>query len=866
MKRFTLILLSLVMVLALLVTACDKPADPSVDPSESAAEPTDPVPPESKETDPADPEPTEPDATEPAPPSTSRKGGWLDEVVVSVVDQSAVLAQLKADAIDVYVNGFGTNGLAELQESGFDYVTSNGTYYTIQFNPAEFASGEYNPFRNRKIREAFNYLIDRNYINQEYYAGGSLLKWFPIMTNFGDYADLVDVCRRLEAEYAYDFDKAAEIIRGELEKEGYELKDGKFEKDSKPLEVVFLIRNDGDGTRKLWGNYLADQMEKVGFTVKRQEGTGQDLSPVWIYGDPKAGEWHLYTGGWGASVLNRDQSNIFQEMYLNTSAQGIPVFLANESDPEFQDLGDRLYRRDFKTMEERRIMMARALELCLQDSLQVMVVDSKNFVPHVDGVVATTDLAAGVESAQITPFTLRFADKEGGSLRWATQPFLFSGPWNPVQGSNTTCDQGAVNMTETYDFVYDPYTGLVHPQFAEKAELTVLEGLPVQKTLDWVNLEFADRIVVPEDAWADWDAEKQQFITSGEKNKGAEVTANVKSVVTFREDLFDVLKWHDGSNFELADIVMSYIIGFDRPKEASAIFDKQSVKRFENVFMKDFRGIKIVSTDPLVIEGYSDSFYTDAELTAASVGSMWVSHHQGQGSFSQFAMMNAAEAAGELAYTEEKAQEKEVEQTSLIGGPSLEILGKHLDKLIEEGTIPYEPTLSAYITKDKAVERYKALKAYFDAYGNYWQGTGPYFLKSADLNGKSLVMAYFPDFPDAADRWDRFSEPMIADVDIEGPGQVIAGEEAVFDVFVTFDGLPYKNDDINKVKFLVYDAENNVVLIDDAEAVEDGHYAINLTGDDTTKFGDGATKIEVAVVSLVVAQPTFQSIEFITNK
>lgn len=854
MKRFTLVLFSLVMVLALMLTAC-KPTEPT--------KPTDPVPSESKETEPkpseSDPKPTEPEVKEP------RKGGWLDEVVVSVIDQPSVVAQLNAGAIDVYVNGFGTNGLAELQESGLDYATSNGTYYSIQFNPAEFASGEYNPFRNRKIREAFNLLIDRNYINQEYYAGGSLLKWFPIMTNFGDYADLVDVCRRLEAEYAYDFDKAATIIRDEVAKEGYELKDGKLEKDGEPLEVVFLIRSDGDGTRKLWGNYLADQMEKVGFTVVRQEGTGADLGPIWMSGDPKAGEWHMYTGGWGASVLSRDQSNIFQEMYLNTSAQGIGVFKANVSDPEFQDLGDRLYNKDYEDLDERHDMMARALELCLQDSFQVFVVDSKQFVPYVDGVVATTDLAAGVESAQITPYTLRFADKEGGTMRWATQPFLFNGPWNPVLGSNTTCDQGAARMTVSYDFIYDPYTGLVHPFFAEKADLTVETGTIIKKTLDWVNLDFADKIVVPEDAWLDWDPVEQKFITSGEKNEGAEVTAKVKSVVTFRDDLFDVVKWHDGSDLSMADIIMSFIMVYDRAMEESAIYDEAAVSDYEK-FMDKFRGIKIISTDPLTIEGYSDIVYQDAELSAAGAGSLWINQFQGQGSFSQFAMMNSAEAAVELVYTDSKATEKDVEQMSLIGGPSLEILGKHLDKLIEEGTIPYEATLGEYITKEEAVERYKALKAYFDSYGNYWQGTGPYFLKSVDMNGKSLVMAHFADYPDPADRWDRYSEPMLADVDIEGPGQVTAGEEAVFEVYITFKGEPYKLDDIDKVKFLAYDSENNVVLIDDAEAAEDGKYVINLSAEDTEKFGDGATKIEVAVVPLVVAQPTFQSVEFITNK
>ncbi|NMA06601.1 MAG: hypothetical protein GX928_02650, partial [Ruminococcaceae bacterium] len=226
MKRLILVLLSLVLVFSLLLISCGK----------------------TEEEPPAPPEPEK--EVEEVKKPTTRKGGWLDEIVVSVIEQTAVLAQLEADAIDIYTNGFGTNGLDELNKSGFDYTTSNGTYYTIQFNPAKFKTG-YNPFSNRKIREAFNYLIDRNYINQEYYAGGALAKWFPIMTNFGDYADLVDVARRLEAEYAYDFDKAAEIIRGELANEGYELKDGKFVKGGKPLEVTFLIRNDGDGTRKL---------------------------------------------------------------------------------------------------------------------------------------------------------------------------------------------------------------------------------------------------------------------------------------------------------------------------------------------------------------------------------------------------------------------------------------------------------------------------------------------------------------------------------------------------------------------------------------------------------------------------------------
>ncbi len=59
-------------------------------------------------------------------------------------------------------------------------------------------------------------------------------------------------------------------------------------------------------------------------------------------------------------------------------------------------------------------------------------------------------------------------------------------------------------------------TGLVHAHRLNSA-ITVQTGLPVGKnTLDWVTLEFADEIVVPDDAWVDWDAEAQKFITSKE--------------------------------------------------------------------------------------------------------------------------------------------------------------------------------------------------------------------------------------------------------------------------------------------------------------------------------------------------------------
>ena len=168
-----------------------------------------------------------------------------------------------------------------------------------------------------------------------------------------------------------------------------------------------------------------------------------EASPIWIGTDPTEGQWHMYTAGWGASVINRSQANIFQEMYLPTSQQGISAFFANEADPEFQTLGDDLYNAKYDSLEERHDMMSRALELSLQDSLHMWWIDSTDFTPYRNDLLVVADLAAGTQN-RVAPFTLRYEGVEGGTVRWAQQD-LFAEPYNPVAGANWTFDQAVIS-------------------------------------------------------------------------------------------------------------------------------------------------------------------------------------------------------------------------------------------------------------------------------------------------------------------------------------------------------------------------------------------------------------------------------------
>jgi peptide/nickel transport system substrate-binding protein len=850
-KNKLMLFMGLVIVASMVLAACQ----PTAAPTEVVVEPTAETPVEEPTAAPTEVvAPTE----EPTPEvvRTTRKGGWLDEIVFSVVDSASVITQLEAGAIDIYADSLSSKDLTAIKDSGVSYSTASGLYYDILFNPAgpEFNDGRFNPFSNRKIREAMNWLVDRDYLNQEVFAGGGLAKFFAITTQFPDYADLADVARKLESYYAYDLEKARTAVATEMEGMGATLVDGKWNYKDAPVTLVFIIRSDSDGTRIPMGDYFAAQLEEIGFTVDRQYKTGGEASPIWIGSEPTDGLWHLYTAAWSATVLDRDQSNIFQEMYLDSSAQGIPAFLQNVSDPEFKDLGDKLAQATFSTVEERHDMMARALELSLQDSLQVFLIDGKSYIPYQNNVIATADLAAGVQGAQIWPFTLRFRDEEGGTLNWATQE-LFGDPWNPVAGSNWAFDQGAIRATQSGDYMYDPYTGLLWPLRLEKADIVVQEGLPVGKTLDWVTLEFAPEIQVPADAWADWDAETQMFIPAGDG-----VTALRKTTVYYPADIFETVKWHNGSNLSLADFVMGIIMTFDRAKEASAIYDEQAVPNFLP-FMENFKGMKIVSTDPLTIEYYSNLYSLDAEL---NIPLLFPTYTFGEGSWDMIAVSNLAEAGGELAYSIDKAGTAEIEQTSWIGGPSLEILAKYLDQAIAESVIPYAPTMAEYLTAEEAVARYEATKAWYAEHGHFWVGTGPYYVDQAFLTEKSLTLKSFADYPDLSDRWANYGEPKLATAELDGPGQVKIGEEAAFDVYVTFKDEAYPSAEIKLVKFLLYNAKNEIVAVGEAVLVEEGLYSIVLDAETTGLLEAGSNKLEIAVVPITVSQPTFQAIEFVS--
>lgn len=798
----------------------------------------------------------------PTPVPVDRNGAWVDTVVVvEEPNPDAAITRLEAGDIDVYAFTIASPGTFQriLDSEQLSYKASYGSYNELSFNPAVCTDAtKLNPFVSTKIREAMNWLVDRDYIVAEISGGLGTPRYVPINGASADRARLAAEIRAIEAKYAYNPDQAQQVIAAEMEALGATQVDGQWTYNGAPVELTALIRTEDERTQI--GDYVANQLENIGFTVIRDYKTAAEASPIWLSGEPTECLFNFYTGGWISTAISRDEGSNFLFFYT-PSGLPRPLWQAYTPTEAFATVSQRLNDNDFTTFEERIQLFAEALPLALEDSVRVWLMDRTSAAPYRSEVEVSADLSGSIYGSVLWPYTLRRSGEVGGSITWASSSILTEA-WNPIAGTNWIYDTALIRATGEQSFVVDPNTGLTWPNRMASYDVVVQEGLPVSKTLDWLTLEFAPEIVVPDDAWADWDAASQTFLTAADVYTETQ-TALTKITTTYPSDLFDTVTWHDGSPLSLGDMIMLFILQFDQAKPESAIFDEAQVPALDS-FMQTFKGLRITSTDPLTVEFYTDLWSLDAETSISNLRTLWPYYGFGQGAWHTVGLGVTAESKGLAVFSADKSTALEVEQLNYISGPTLDIMTQELTEAAATNALPYAPTLSQYISTEEAAARYANLQEWFRRRGHYWVGTGPFYLQRAFPVEGTVILQRNENYPDPADKWARFSEPAIAQVEIDGPGRVAIGEEAAFDVFVDFNEAPYPMADIQEVKYLVFDATGALASTGVAEAAEDGLWTVTLAADMTSALAAGSNRLEVVVVSKLVALPSLGSYQFVT--
>ncbi|MBN1921680.1 MAG: PKD domain-containing protein, partial [Anaerolineae bacterium] len=624
-----------------------------------------------------------------------------------------------------------------------------------------------------------------------------------------------------ELTYRHDKALAQQVIAQEMLALGASYVSNQWRFNGEPVEIILLIRVEDH--RMPIGDYLADELESIGFTVDRQYKTSREASAIWVQTDPAEGLFHIYTGGWVTTEVTRDLSDNFAFFYTSMGLDW-PLWQAYTPMPEFYELARQLRDHEFTNLEERRAMMAQALEWALEDSVRIWVQDNLTLTPRRAEVRYASDAYGGMSSSWLWPHTLERTGTFTRPLAIGV-PTLFQEPWNPLSGASRSEDSTFINATSDNGVVPDPYTGLAWPQRIAHATVVAEAGLPISRTLDWVSLQFAPSIVIPADAWVDWAPTTEHFLTAAEVYTQPQ-SVRIKSVVTYPPELFSTVTWHDGSSFSIADLVLNMIITFDRD------------------LATHIRGVRIVSQNPLVIETYTDAYQIDAER---NIYTWWPTYGTGPGAWHTLALGLLVEANHEGAFTQWEADEWGVPWLDYANWPGSIPLERRLATAQAQAFIPYAPTLGAYITTPQAQSRWNALATWYAARGHFWVGTGPLYLEQALKSLGQLALRAYPAYPDAPDRWDAFTEAPLAEVAITGPNGVPQGVVATFDVQVTLAGAPYPAADIESVRYLFINAQNEIAFTGDATAVANGLWRVTLTAAQSTQLPLGGNKLEVIV-------------------
>ena len=779
-------------------------------------------------------------------------GPWVDEIrFESGFEEAILFDKMSKGEMHLYIKDWTDVDLLEQIKISpeLEYATSFGLFYELTFNPVGPTfpkTGKFNPFVNEKIREAMNMLVDRDYIVDELMKGLAKPKLLPIVSAFPDYGRLAETAVILENKYKYDPDKATEIIIEELEGMGAELVDEKWTYDGEVVTIKMLIRTEDQ--RKEIGDYVSDLLEGLGFETDRMYRTSAEASPLWLYGDPADGEYHIYTGGWISTVISRDDADNFAYYYTNMGLP-FPLYMAYENDPKFYETARRLDAGEYATWEERMDLMKTCAVLALEESERVFLVDQlAPFVRRQDIEVAF-DLSGGY-SNPLWALTIRKKDEVGGILTAGSAEILVQ-PWNPEAGTNWLYDSivlGAVREIACH--VFNPYTGLPMPLRMQSVTMEVEKGVPASASSDWLSLSYVDKVAVPEDAWYDWDVNNKEVITVPPGT-----TAKCKVVVNFGDCIGNV-KYHDGSVMSLADWIVPWIIDFEQADPDSPIYDESSLPEFESETASS-KGMRIVSEHPLVIEYYTDYITREAEyIYAGVVDRIGINNEKyPQYPWQAMAIGIMAEEKGLLAFSADKSEELDIEWMNYIGGPSKAILEDMLEEAIETGYVPFEDFVADYLTIGEVTTRYQNLKNWYEDKGHFWVGSGPFYLDQVDFVGHSAVIKAFRDYTFKADRFARLAEPPIPVSSVAVPEKIIPGLGAVINYDLVYKGEPYPNDKIELTKYMVLDSAGNLITVGEAEPVEEGEWLIGLDSTATAKMTAGAYRLVTIALSTDVAMP-----------
>jgi peptide/nickel transport system substrate-binding protein len=751
----------------------------------------------------------------------AEKNTFFDTVkFIQYLDENTALEEVRNGNLDMYYYTVSPDRLETHQaKKGLQIFDSTGGRYSILVNPAE--SEEFNPFSNKEIRFALNYLIDRKLIVNELMGGygTSIISYYS--TSEPEYLSVIEQLELFNFEYNPGL--ADKTITKVLDEKGAKKVEEKWLMDGSPIEITIFIRSD-DPVRKSIGEILSVELEKIGFTVKKDFG---DLNKAFVvvYGsNPADLKWSLYTEGWASSAFVKYDSIGLGQMYSpwfsNMPGFNDPTYW-NYENVKLDEITQKIYTGDFESSEIRSELIQEAVVEGINESVRIFLaskIDQYVINEKISGVV--NDFGAGVPS-RFTPIN---AQSDKSELVIGVKQ-IYQGAWNPVRGLTDSYSRQIWGIISDPGSFKHPFTG---------------ETIPIRSTWHVETAGPNGKLNIPQKSVI-WNPKSQEW---------SNISPNsfATSKVTFD---FNFSNWHNGEMMDMNDMLHSLYFLIEWGTQVD-----ENDKTFDTEFtpiatqsIQTIKGVNVIDED--TIEVYVDYWhFDDAEI--ADWAMMWNSMP-----WEVSVAMEKAVTDGKVSFSRSGATSKNVNWLSLIIPKDANIIKENLEEFKNRNYIP-----NGFKGNDQSEkyfqDRYDSSIKWIEENNHAMISNGPFYLKSYAPESRTITVSSFNDesYPFKAGEWSKFEDvkfPLIKKMNFD---KVIQQEEFKIDIIV---------ENADQILYFLTDNVGDLISSDTLEIIND-KVTILIPNERTQKLSMGANNIKIFAISESVLRPDFYESSFFVTE
>jgi len=764
---------------------------------------------------------------------SSQKGAYTDNLqFIQYLDGNIALHDIQAGNLDTYFFRIPLETVASIsKDPNVKIYEKNAGSFGFLLNPAPSKNPNIlNPFQFKEIRFAVNYLINREFVVDEILNGYGSVQIDPFGISSPEYEALIPVIESYNFKYNPSLAKG--IIEKSLISHGATKLDGKWTYNGSPISIKLMIRSD-DLPRKSMGEMLANELEKIGFTVQRDYGDLNKANLV-VYGkDPQELSWQVYTEGFGGtSQFVRYNPSTAAQMYSpyfgSMPGRGNPSFW-NYQNSTLDKITQSIEFSNFTSEEERNELLRQALTLGIQESVRLFV--AQNIDPYaasssIKGLI--NDFGAGISTSK-SLINAR-SIKNTSSINVGVKE-VYQGAWNNVGGCNDIYCTNILSLVSDSPTSRNPYTG---------------EVIPLRN--EWTNITTMGpekRLAVDNDA-VTWNPSDQKWEDVGKNTSKSKVTLHL---------VFS--NWQNGQAMNKADLIYQLYFPYEWSSKINSTdqtYDPEYAQPAQ-VALKYLRGTKFLNNSTLV--SFVDYWHFDKK-EIADFASVWATSPWEINAAIERLVKN-----GIFAYSRTEATVKNIEWLSLIIPSHAQAIKQELEKMKAEGFVP--APLKGMVSVDEALRRYDASIKWITEHNHAIIGNGPYEIKNYNPAGRVISLAAFRDssYPFPKGYWSIYESPKLAKFEkVQYPKIVTRGLPLKISGNVTIGGNYISNATLT---YFIFDKDNHQVTQGTGKWIDDnGNFLIAINGSSTKAMSIGPNNFQLFVKSNYALRPDIYSGIFIS--